>query len=669
MNRSAAVTQSAAKPLPVPASAEAHTHPLSDFFRYHGIWAPGVRLFRAIGFRAKALLISCVFVLPIGALSYSYFSDKAAAIDFSAKERVGVAYLRQTVPLLPVLQAWRLAAIQAAARATAGSGSGGDAPPALAPALQALATAQATQGAELDTGKAHAELLARIKALPAASAGVQKVLAAHNEVSAALIALITAATDNSNLTLDPDLDTYYLMDSATAALPALQDSAALLRDLAVSPSKGGEADAGAQRQMVVAQTLSHLAEDRLNTSVQKVDGLHPSLKQAFGIEAVRGALLALHQQVDAARGAAAVESQGATVLQLLQVLHLKTIDKLDSLLEARVQGLQTGRNITTAVLAFSLLLVTYLFVSFRKVLDGGLTEVAFHIEAMRDGNLTTHPRAWGADEAARLMHTLGEMQQSLRGIVRQVRGSSDSIVSASTQIAGGAADLQVRTEQTAASLQETAAAMEEITATVHRNGDTVQEATRLAGNNAEAAERGSRIIGDVMQTMQGINVSSQRISDIIGTIDGIAFQTNILALNAAVEAARAGEQGRGFAVVAAEVRALAQRSAGAAREIKSLITTSVEQVAGGVKVAHEAEAAMQAMLGSTQRVRELLDAVAVGSREQNQGVAQSTVAVQEMDTATQQNAALVEQTAAAAMAMQQQAQQLAGGVARFQLPA
>jgi methyl-accepting chemotaxis protein len=664
MNPSAAATLSAATPAPAQASADTHINPLSDFFRYHGIWAPGVRLFRAIGFRAKALLISCVFVLPIAALSYSYFSDKAAAIDFSAKERVGVAYLRQTVPLLPVLQAWRLSAAQAGASNAAAV----EAPPALAPVLQALAAAQAAMGAELETGKAHADLLARIKAVPAAPAGVQKVLAAHNEVAAALIALITAATDNSNLTLDPDLDTYYLMDSATSALPALQDSTALLRDLAVSLPKGGEADATTRRQMVVAQTLSHLAEERLNTSVQKVGGLHPSLKQAFGVEAVQGALLALHQQVDAAGGAAAVEAQGATALQGLQALHLKTIDKLDSLIEARVQGLQTGRNITIAVLAFSLLLVTYLFVSFRKVLDGGLTEVAYHIEAMRDGNLTTNPRAWGADEAARLMHTLGEMQRSLRDIVRQVRGSSDSIVSASTQIAGGAADLQVRTEHTAASLQETASAMEQITATVHRNGDTVREATRLAGSNAEAAERGSRIIGEVMQTMQGINVSSQRISDIIGTIDGIAFQTNILALNAAVEAARAGEQGRGFAVVAAEVRALAQRSAAAAREIKSLITTSVEQVAGGVKVAHEAEAAIQAMLGSTQRVRELLDEVAVGSREQNQGVAQSTVAVQEMDTDTQQNAALVEQTAAAALAMQQQAQQLAGGVARFQLP-
>jgi len=637
---------------------------VSEFFRYHGMWAPGVRLFRALGFRAKALVISSVFALPIVALSWSYFGDKTADIQFSAKEKVGVTYLRQVVPLLPVLHGWRLQALQAAA----GQAGSADAPPELAPALKALADAETRHGAELATAKAHAALLEKLKAMPAASAGVAKMLAGHNDAATALIALIAVATDNSNLTLDPDLDTYYLMDGATAAMPALLDATALLRDMAVVVAKAGQPDAAMQRQMTVAETMGDLGDARLEAALDKVTGVHPHLKQAFGAEAARKSLHAFHENVDAGN-AALIGSEGGAVVASLHALQLKMLGQLDTLLDERLQRLQTGRNLTALVLVASLLLAAYLFVAFRKVLDGGLREVAFHIDAMRDGNLTTQPRAWGADEAARLMHTLQDMQQSLRGIVCQVRGSSDSIVSASTQIASGAIDLQARTEQTAASLQETAAAMEEIAATVQRNGDTVQEVTRLAGVNAEAAERGSRIIGDVMQTMQGINGSSKRISDIIGTIDGIAFQTNILALNAAVEAARAGEQGRGFAVVASEVRALAQRTSAAAREIKGLITTSVEEVEGGVKITSEAGAAIQAMLGSTLRVRELLNEVAVGSREQNQGVAQSAAAVAQMDTATQQNAALVEQTAAAAQAMQQQAQQLAGGVARFQMPA
>jgi methyl-accepting chemotaxis protein len=297
-----------------------------------------------------------------------------------------------------------------------------------------------------------------------------------------------------------------------------------------------------------------------------------------------------------------------------------------------------------------------------------LREVAFHIDAMRDGDLTTSPRAWGADEAARLMETLSQMQLSLRQIVSQVRGSSDGIVSASTEIASGAADLSSRTEQSAANLEETASAMEQIAATVRSNEETLAEATKLATNNAQVAEKGGQIIGQVVTTMQGINSASTRIGDIIGTIDGIAFQTNILALNAAVEAARAGEQGRGFAVVASEVRALAQRSAAAAREIKTLITGSIEQVEGGVRVVQQAGTAMTDMVSGARRVRELLAEVAVGAREQTQGVAQTARAVQDLDNATQQNAALVEQTAAAAGSLNQQAHDLATEVSRFKLP-
>jgi methyl-accepting chemotaxis protein len=230
-------------------------------------------------------------------------------------------------------------------------------------------------------------------------------------------------------------------------------------------------------------------------------------------------------------------------------------------------------------------------------------------------------------------------------------------------------DLSGRTEQSAANLEETAAAMEQIAVTVRNNESTVGEATRIADTNAQAAERGGQIIGQVVQTMQAINGSSSRIGDIIGTIDGIAFQTNILALNAAVEAARAGEQGRGFAVVASEVRALAQRSAAAAREIKTLITTSIEQVEGGTRVVRDAGTTIDEIVGSSRRVRELLAEVANGAREQTTGIAQSAKAVQELDTVTQQNAALVEQTAAAAGSLNDQAVGLAGEVAQFKLPA
>ncbi|MBS0443938.1 MAG: hypothetical protein JSR38_18445 [Proteobacteria bacterium] len=288
---------------------------------------------------------------------------------------------------------------------------------------------------------------------------------------------------------------------------------------------------------------------------------------------------------------------------------------------------------------------------------------------MTDGDLTTQPRPWGHDEAARLMGSLAAMQHSLRGIVGKVRGSSESIVHSTAEISDGAMDLSSRTEQAAASLQESAAAMDEISATVKATSEQAREAAAIAERNAAQAESGGEIIGTMVETMHGIHASSSKIGDIIGVIDGIAFQTNILALNAAVEAARAGEAGRGFAVVASEVRALAQRSASAAREIKSLITTSVEQVDQGAKIVRRAGDTVGTIVSSAHEVSRLLAAIANGADEQASGVGQTSQAVQDLDGMTQQNAALVEQSAAAATSLKEQALRLAEEVARFRMPA
>jgi methyl-accepting chemotaxis protein len=288
---------------------------------------------------------------------------------------------------------------------------------------------------------------------------------------------------------------------------------------------------------------------------------------------------------------------------------------------------------------------------------------------MTAGDLTTSPSPWGVDEAAQLMHDLRAMQDALRQMVLRVRRSSEDIVHASGEIASGALDLSARTEQAAANLEETAASMEQISSTVKSTSDHTDEASRVAQHNAQAATGGGQVMRQVVQTMERIRASSTRIADIIGTIDGIAFQTNILALNAAVEAARAGEQGRGFAVVAGEVRMLAQRSAEAAHEIKTLIGGSVEQVEAGTRVVRQAGGTMEDIVGLSQRVSQLLGEIATGAREQSLGIGQIGAAVQDLDRMTQQNAALVEQTAAAAAAMKDQAGQLANQVSRFRLPA
>jgi len=323
---------------------------------------------------------------------------------------------------------------------------------------------------------------------------------------------------------------------------------------------------------------------------------------------------------------------------------------------------------TSGVVAASLIIAAYLFLCFYRVMDGGLRETRRHLRAMTSGDLTTSPSPWGGDEAAQLMLELRAMQESLRGMVLRVRRSSDEIVHSSSEIAAGAADLSARTEQAAANLEESAASMEEISSTVKSTAEHTREASEMARHNAKTAADGGRVMRDVVHTMEGIRNSSNQIGEIIGTIDGIAFQTNILALNAAVEAVRAGEQGRGFAVVASEVRALAKRSADAAREIKALIDRSVEQVETGTSIVRSAGTTIDEIVASSQRVDQLLGEVATGAREQSLGIGQIGQAVQDLDRMTQQNAALVEQTAAAASAMKDQAHTLADEVARFKTP-
>lgn len=274
--------------------------------------------------------------------------------------------------------------------------------------------------------------------------------------------------------------------------------------------------------------------------------------------------------------------------------------------------------------------------------------------------------AHGAD--ASLLAAVRQMSAGLSGIVATVREGSDSMAAASSEIALGNQDLSQRTERTASSLQQTASSVTQLSSTVHQAADSARTANQLAGAAAGTAQRGGEVVAAVVRTMEDINASSRRIADIIGVIDGIAFQTNILALNAAVEAARAGEQGRGFAVVASEVRALAQRSATAAREIKELIQASVGKVDSGTQLVTDAGQTMEQIVASVQRVSDVVGEISAAASEQSQGIAQVDSAVGQLDQMTQQNAALVEQSAAAAQSLRDQAARLASVVATFRLP-
>jgi methyl-accepting chemotaxis protein len=288
-------------------------------------------------------------------------------------------------------------------------------------------------------------------------------------------------------------------------------------------------------------------------------------------------------------------------------------------------------------------------------------------ERVRDGNLAQAVVDPARDEFSPLMAALGDMQAALTTLVAGVRGNADGVATASAEIAQGNQDLSARTEQQASALEKTASSMEQLGSTVRQNADNAKQANQLALGASSVAMQGGEVVADVVQTMRGINDSSKRISDIIGTIDGIAFQTNILALNAAVEAARAGEQGRGFAVVAGEVRSLAQRSADAAKEIKSLISASVEQVAHGTVLVDKAGSTMTEIVDSIRRVADIMGEISAASTEQSAGVGLVAEAVSQMDQTTQQNAALVEQSAAAAESLSSQARQMVDAVSVFRL--
>ena len=353
----------------------------------------------------------------------------------------------------------------------------------------------------------------------------------------------------------------------------------------------------------------------------------------------------------------------ADINKLLDLQHVAQQSFMDGSLAADARLMTVLLVLGGVAVALGAWCAIFITRSITVPLSGALA-VAQKVAA---GELTSHVVVEGKDETSALQQALKDMNDSLVKTVSDVRNGTETITVASREIASGNADLSARTETQASSLEETASSMEELTSTVKQNADNARQANQLAVSASSVAEQGGKVVAQVVDTMGSIKDSSRKIVDIIGVIDGIAFQTNILALNAAVEAARAGEQGRGFAVVASEVRNLAQRSAGAAKEIKGLIGDSVDKVDAGSRLVDEAGQTMGLVVTSIRQVADIMGEITAATQEQSHGIEEVNQAIAQMDQMTQQNAALVEEAAAAAESMQEQAQKLAGAVSIFKL--
>ena len=501
----------------------------------------------------------------------------------------------------------------------------------------------------------------------------------HTDMIARHFLVSEAVMDGFGLSLDARLDTHMLTQAVLVKAMVLTEYMGQMRARGAAfltvgslPPEGRAAMQGLHRQAQQAQA-------DFFRNLAKATDANPVMRQALQAAAQKQ-----REQIDRTLKMAEDGLINAQDLSVTPEAYFddftRTIDGiyefnglamqvLERALQDRVVQAQWLAYGTLGLLALFVLGACGLVFVFVRSITVPMNEAVTLAHAVAAGDLTTEMHVYGTNEIGQLTKSLIEMQQKLGGVVNHVRQGSQAVATASIQIAQGNHDLASRTESQASALEQTAASMEELNSTVQQNAENARQANDLALNASTVAVKGGEVVSQVVETMKGINDSSRKISDIIGVIDSIAFQTNILALNAAVEAARAGEQGRGFAVVATEVRSLASRSAEAAKEIKNLISASVERVEQGTAQVDEAGATMTEVVGAIRRVTDLMSQISAASSEQSLGVSQVGEAVTHMDQVTQQNAALVEEMAAAADSLKMQAQDLVAGVNVFKLGA
>jgi methyl-accepting chemotaxis protein len=644
------------------------------------LWNPAAGLMRQLRFPGKMAVISIGFLVPIAWLLWSAVDKQLNDIQVTKTELAGVQYASAIYPVNDLAGKWRQQARNAA------YGEGGE------QLLQARQAFDAAFQKLMAINKEHGQLLgieSGFKALVDSVAKAQNVQPAVGVkadpevvfqgmigVSRTLSKLLDEVTDGSGLALDPELESFYLMSAALVQAPEVIQNTIEVRVLVRSALKAGVITPADQARLAgYLAVIEHDAEHAQQAleKVQRASKVYGS-KLTMGAP---GAAAAFAKEVRAIVPPGSVTLTGDSAAFLKNANAVtdgqfnqveKNLGVLESMLVDRIAGLRTQLGLLLLITALCLLVTMFFFMGFYQQMAASLASLRHHLISISMGDLRSSVPVEGRDELAGMLKELGYMQKSLAITVLHVHQSTEEVVNSSMEIAQGMHDLSARTEAAAAALEESSAALEQTNSTVANTADSVHKAAEIANDNAKTASHGGEVMQGVAHTMEMIQASSKKISDIIGVIDGIAFQTNILALNAAVEAARAGEQGRGFAVVASEVRALAGRSAAAAKEIKSLITSSTDEVTKGSEIVRQAGEHMHEIVQNAEHIKNLLDEVTNGAREQSLGIGQIGAAVHDLDRNTQANAALVEETAASSTVLSQAAVRMAAQVDEFQLP-
>lgn len=639
---------------------------------------PGVAWMARLRFPTKALLISLVFLLPIIVLCHQAYRSFATQRSFNQGELDGIAVLQSFAPLTG-----KLVVVRGATRAMLG---GLDLSAEYQQHRREVDTLLRQLDAQLqqaDPLKLRAEFDALRQAWEA-TAQAPNGLAADGKntvfvpLTAAAARLLQLIADRSGLMQDPDIDSFYLAVSAVQDLPDLQENLGVVRSWGAYLAGRNEHLSATERLGVQLRFKGYetTVQSRLRSlkdNLAKVAQVHPALARQlpldFLLRAERYRAAVSRSVLEGREGSAAmIWADGLEPTEAVAQVYDKLLPTLHGLIAQRQATLHQEQLLLASLTLVALLLAAYLFYSFYWSTCRGLDTITEHLSQIAHGDLRTPPAPpMGRDELAQVIHHLRTTFEALQLLIRKMHHSVGALHTAANEIADASSDLAGRTETVVALLEEQASTMEEIGATVRATAQQAQAASNFATDNARVAEKGGQVFEDVANTMRDIQASSSQISEIIGAIDGIAFQTSILALNAAVEAARAGESGRGFAVVASEVRSLAGRSASAAQEIKKLITTSVDKVEGGSRVVQAAGDTLTEVVVNASKIHTFLSEISVASRDQATGVAEAGQAISDLDRHTQQNAALVEQTSAAASTLRHQADLLQAEVAAFKV--